>query len=163
MAAHKHAEFIKAWAYGKDIEMFHNGLGRWIDVGKARTPEFFVDTEYRIKPAEPERAAITSKMCDRDLCEAAQNAKHPAIGYRAVADAAIQHALDAGQIVTREEFDRAVGDRKKRDLEIAKAAIKICRDQVIGYYSDNGMETAQENHRRISKVNAELIIASVKP
>ena len=47
---HKHAEFIKAWADGKTIQMSINGR-KWIDI---TSPSWAWDTteqvEYRIKP-----------------------------------------------------------------------------------------------------------------
>lgn len=43
---HKHAEIIKAWADGADVEWWHPMLG-WVDVGP--TPNW-PDSTYRIKP-----------------------------------------------------------------------------------------------------------------
>ena len=42
---HKHADFIHAWAEGAEVEILDNG--RWVD---AKTPNFAVMHEYRIKP-----------------------------------------------------------------------------------------------------------------
>lgn len=44
---HKHAELIKAWADGAEIETREAGL--WIPV---TTPQWFKYSEYRIKPEE---------------------------------------------------------------------------------------------------------------
>lgn len=41
----KHADFIHAWAEGAEVEILDNG--RWVD---AKTPNFAVMHEYRIKP-----------------------------------------------------------------------------------------------------------------
>ena len=46
---HKHAELIKAWADGAEIETKNeNVVGGWVSQGK---PEWHDDWEYRIKPA----------------------------------------------------------------------------------------------------------------
>jgi len=44
---HKHAEFIKAWADGAEIQVYDGALDRWVDVigNPAWTSE-----RYRIKP-----------------------------------------------------------------------------------------------------------------
>lgn len=43
---HKHAELIKAWADGAEIEAY-SGVGKWVCIER---PEWYVDTIYRIKP-----------------------------------------------------------------------------------------------------------------
>lgn len=44
---HKHAELIKAWADGAEIEVKHPANGSWFD---AKPPCWDTDYEYRIKP-----------------------------------------------------------------------------------------------------------------
>lgn len=51
---HKHAEVIKAWADGADIQFRTNPNDGWAAVGGSCIPGFFHDYEYRIKP-EPVR------------------------------------------------------------------------------------------------------------
>lgn len=55
MKPHKHAELIKAWADGAQIQSrwdMTNGKG-WSDWrDESETPEWFIDWEYRIKPEE---------------------------------------------------------------------------------------------------------------
>ena len=46
MKPHVHAELIKAWADGEQIEN-RTVDGRWVDCSD---PSWFADTEYRIKP-----------------------------------------------------------------------------------------------------------------
>ena len=53
MKPHKHAELIKAWADGADIEYFDHEEG-WIN---QLHPAWYVDTEYRIKP-EPKHDVV---------------------------------------------------------------------------------------------------------
>lgn len=45
MKPHKHAELIKAWADGATIQAFVDG--QWMTKS---TPQWLIDTEYRIKP-----------------------------------------------------------------------------------------------------------------
>lgn len=49
---HKHAELIKAWADGAEIQYFSKELNNWCNCITS-SPEWDVNTEYRIKP-EPE-------------------------------------------------------------------------------------------------------------
>ena len=42
---HKHYDVIVAWAEGAEVEILDNG--RWVD---AKTPNFAVMHEYRVKP-----------------------------------------------------------------------------------------------------------------
>ena len=50
---HKHADLIKAWADGAVIQFFSPSLERWCDCLQ-NTPEWVVDTQYRIKPEQPD-------------------------------------------------------------------------------------------------------------
>jgi len=45
---HKHAELIKAWADGAEIQYFNNK--EWVD---KKSPNWWEDNTYRIKPSEP--------------------------------------------------------------------------------------------------------------
>jgi len=47
---HRHAELIKAWADGTEIQFFSDE-GVWVDCG-ANLPCWNEDNEYRIKPEE---------------------------------------------------------------------------------------------------------------
>jgi hypothetical protein len=44
---HKHAEFIKAWADGAEIEFRHDEYHAW---KKADSPSWNLYTQYRVKP-----------------------------------------------------------------------------------------------------------------
>lgn len=44
---HKHAELIKAWADGAEIEYYSNNDGKWYEIDK---PSWSEMTTYRIKP-----------------------------------------------------------------------------------------------------------------
>jgi hypothetical protein len=47
---HKHAELIKAWADGAEIQVFHPNLDTWDDC--TYDPTWNVGLAYRIKPDE---------------------------------------------------------------------------------------------------------------
>ena len=51
---HKHAELIKAWADGAEIQMYLHTLDKWIDT----RPEWLVDIDYRIKPKEKQKVKM---------------------------------------------------------------------------------------------------------
>lgn len=123
MAAHKHAEFIKAWADGKTLQLFANG--EWHDVS-ADPPTFNRNWEYRIKPAEPEREYPVTQMSAKEAYMAFSKieetvSSHWGDNVLSAINAGLRHACDNGQIVTRAEFDRAIGDRAARDKAIALA------------------------------------------
>ena len=50
MKPHKHAELIKAWADGAEIQYRYQNFSDWYDV---ENPNWDVSKEYRIKPADP--------------------------------------------------------------------------------------------------------------
>lgn len=45
---HKHAEVIKAWAEGEEIQFFYDE--QWMDLPKSMVPTFSEKIEYRVKP-----------------------------------------------------------------------------------------------------------------
>jgi hypothetical protein len=49
MKPHKHAELIKAWADGAEIEYRMIGTEKWVQLD---IPSWFADEEYRIKPEQ---------------------------------------------------------------------------------------------------------------
>ena len=50
---HKHAELIKAYADGAEIEYYN--LTRWVDTDEKHAPKFNKDIEYRIKPQKSDK------------------------------------------------------------------------------------------------------------
>jgi len=46
---HVHADVIRAWADGHQIQFRHNGQMEWTSIGDY-SPEWSLNTEYRIKP-----------------------------------------------------------------------------------------------------------------
>ena len=61
MKPHKHAELIKAWADGAEIQYYDYQEG-WIN---QEFPQWYVDTEYRIKP-EPKPDVVDFICLIRD-------------------------------------------------------------------------------------------------
>ena len=140
MKAHKHAEVIKAWAEGADVQYLET-TGEWRDT---RNPMWGEGMEYRVKPAEPEPPRIIDS---RGISELAgiyhvlwrEHGAGKAATYFA-ADV-LRHACGAGQVVPREEFDRAAGDRKARDMAVAKEVVKsVC--WVFGLSTDARFDEA---------------------
>ena len=117
MASKKHAELIRAWLDGAQIQYLLRSMNRWVDTEK---PNFEESEEFRIKPAEPERVYPKTQMTMDELRGITEKYAYDNLLVN-MCNAALRHACDAGQIVTREEFDRAVGDREKRDWLIALA------------------------------------------
>lgn len=125
MAAHKHAEVIKAWADGAEIE-WREGEGAWIRIAN---PAWRKDLEYRIKPAEPEREYVVTDLGEDELMGCIKGMTHLRDDIRDACNLALRQAQNSGQLVTRAEFDRAVGDRQKRDMAVAEAVQKEVQNQ----------------------------------
>ena len=60
MKPHKHAELIKAWADGAEIEAFDSCTDQWI---RASSPSWQNQIEYRIKP-EPKPDVVKYVYAD---------------------------------------------------------------------------------------------------
>lgn len=119
MKPHLHREAIKAWADGERIQCRYKD-GPWTDC--IHIPEWQFDHEYRAKP-KPDYP--TTQMTGNELFEIWQKSPPGVAVARQmldVANAALRHACDAGQVVPREEFDSALADREVRDSAIANEA-----------------------------------------
>ena len=120
MAHRKHKEVIEAWLNGAQVQ-HKDCAGQWED-SEQDQPGFFGHMEYRIKPAEPERVYPKTQMTMDELRGITEKYAYDNLLVN-MCNAALRHACDAGQIVTREEFDRAVEDRRKRDLAVAQEVV----------------------------------------
>ncbi len=60
----KHAEFIKAWADGYEIEAYNPEHGIWITTPE---PGWFDNIEYRVKPGEARAPRITEMWVQIEL------------------------------------------------------------------------------------------------
>lgn len=97
----KHHDAIVAWAGGAKIE-FRNPIGSnvWID---SENPAWLDDYEYRVKPA---REYPTTRMTREEMVEVVRSTSGGfSDSYASLVNAGLRHAIDAGQVVTREEFD----------------------------------------------------------
>jgi hypothetical protein len=116
-----HHDIIIAWANGEQIQYRKDAGMAWTDCAD---PAFVADYEYRVKPArEYPQSDMSNGQLHAAFMEGTGHAcpSWNSAGCRAVANAALKDAIDQGQVVTREEFDRAIGDRKKRDFAVAEA------------------------------------------
>ena len=152
MASKKHAEVIRAWLDGADIQVHYEDRG-WLDCTHDAT--FLDSAEYRIKPAGPDRVYPETKLSGEDIENFIDARANIATTYtqdlQLAADYVLKHACDAGQIVTREEFDRAVGDRRKRDLAVAQEVV------------DRAWILIQlGNSRAVREINIDHLVDSVK-
>lgn len=57
MTSHKHAEVIKTWADGAQIQVLLTN-GRWVDSG---SPTFNPSLEYRVKPTTPAPVLVKTR------------------------------------------------------------------------------------------------------
>lgn len=130
MKPHLHREAIIAWADGARIQSRYKD-GPWIDCN--HIPEWQFDHEYRAKP-KPEYP--TTMMSCNELYAEFKSGAVAGLHLTAVANAALRHACDAGQVVPREEFDRALADREARDAlianEAAQEAARIIESMAMG-------------------------------
>ena len=54
---HKHAELIKAWADGAEIQHYNTDYNEWIDC-QDNTPTWNENVKYRIKPKEKQKVKM---------------------------------------------------------------------------------------------------------
>lgn len=152
MAAHKHAEVIKAWADGAQVQMRIGDKDHWKD---STEPTFMDEFEYRIKPAEPEREPLLA-MSNWEIEQFFQcypgNGRSAAV---ATVHEAVQRSLNKGWLISKYEFDRAIGDRKARDLAVANAVALRC------YWNVSDSVDADKMHQRITESVLEDVIAKL--
>lgn len=127
MKARKHAELIKAWADGAEIQVKMND-GNWADLS---SPQWWDKDEYRIKPQAPE-----TRMTDQEIFDVERgNSVGTSIARRAIANAAIARAIADGDVVLP-------GDRAERDMKVAIAVHNACiRKFVSGSVSAIAIES----------------------
>lgn len=106
-----HHDIIVAWAGGAEIQYRKDAGMAWTDCAD---PAFVEDYEYRVKP---ERTYPETKMTALALKDAYD--PDACIGFESMAkcrnmvNAALRHAIDAGQVVTREEFNTVADELNK--------------------------------------------------
>lgn len=120
---HKHAEIIKQWADGAQIQYEDCG---WRD---CNNPAWDVGTEYRVKPPEPKwpETTMSGSSLDRIWCQEASDSSE--LACIAVANAAIAHACETGQLVTKDAYEKIVHSCDKAQRALLRAG-----------FVDNGAE-----------------------
>lgn len=100
---HKHAEIIKAWADGAEIEGRQEGTQVWL---LRNSPGWNLDWEYRIKPAAP---MVETNYSTEELYQISTNGNlKTGLALKNVANAAIARAIADGQVVSRDAYERAI-------------------------------------------------------
>jgi hypothetical protein len=141
---HKHADVIKAWADGAEIER-HWENGGWGPVSAC--PTWATDAEYRVKPAAPARQYPVTGMSKQELvgvyCNDQNESEH---SLRAVANEVLRHAIDAGQVVPNDvisaaldrEYKRGLARNAEWDMEVARAVFCNIRDGIVNVLNQAG-------------------------
>lgn len=104
--SHKHAEVIKAWADGAQVE-YQNNDNVWCDCPE---PLFSESSVYRVKPPAPEKVYVTTQMSGDDMYTIYMDTSGGPDGQQdfiAVANAALRHAVDNGYLFTKVSLDAA--------------------------------------------------------
>lgn len=111
---HVHAEVIKAWADGAEIETYNKSSGKWV---KCYLPSWFDDEKYRVKPEVTHKIGNIYRSCNGTqqmlACSSGSDGFHvvmvaidgPLRGYR-VTDACQVKSLNK---LTEEEFNQIAG------------------------------------------------------
>lgn len=123
MAHRKHEKEIRAWLDGAKIQWRFAGAP-WQDIEDDR-PDWNPLVEYRVKPVEPEReypvCHIGGVRLHKKLNEfGGRTDTECKDDMQDLADWILRTECDAGNIVSRAEFDRAIGDRAARDMAVAQ-------------------------------------------
>lgn len=89
---HIHAELIKAWADGAEIEQYSNSYGTWV---VSEQPTWSVATSYRVKPT-PTYPKTT--MHNKDIIEIYNNSTEHGYAIADIANEAIKHFIVNGDM-----------------------------------------------------------------
>lgn len=132
MKPHKHAEIIKAWADGAEIEYEYCGRYECI-----KSPVWDEETEYRIKPepAAPKspQTTMTYKQMESAYLIAGDVSSWNSAAAIFLANAAIAHACETGQVVPAATVDKLKSQSdgtEKKLLEALQDGIR--REQELG-------------------------------
>lgn len=133
MEKHKHAEVIKAWADGATIQMKHDD-NSWHD---SPDPTWLNGCKYRIKPERvyPETRMTSGELSFVDDPHAGTNNYRRSVDPRIsflIANAAIKHALDAGQVMLpggeladKDIIDALKCEEQKQDCHLSNRAYEV--------------------------------------
>lgn len=130
MKPHRHAEVIKQWADGIAVQVRCPGQD-WDDILRSHTPVWDKNNEYRVKPEPPAKVYPVTQMTPNELFEAFDYVESlPAEALAHVANAALRHAVDAGQLVDPRTYmadvrELAANRNALRDMAIARAVENV--------------------------------------
>lgn len=163
MKPHIHHDAIVAWAGGAHIQHRPRGGLIWVDC--IHVPEWHITHEYRAAPDYPASSMTTPEL--REAATAAaqaapSHADYQSVVYRGVADAALRHACDKGEVVRREEFDRATAAREARDMTVAIAVRDALSSAVIGELFGTSIKYEAAVRMAVEGVKLSDVIASVE-
>lgn len=149
MKPHKHAEFIKAWADGEVIQWRFSNDDVWHPLGNS-SPKWDELLQYRIKPTAPKwpETTMTHSQVEEVLWKAMGHDVPVAatIASRCVANAAIAHACETGQLVTKEAYENAIQKRDEQ-IETLRAHAKSQGDRMSEMRANPA--TTENRHRAI--------------
>jgi hypothetical protein len=160
---HKHAEVIKQWADGAAIQYRNIGGSTWFDIGEDG-PRWNLNWEYRVKPVMSYPVTQMSGDALRDYYYTYRGGPVSEAMIR-VANAALRHACDAGQIITMVDHqvalitlgenlrDVEIARHTARDMAIAEAVRKFCENKAA---NDS---TKYAAYKAIQDADLEAIIA----
>jgi hypothetical protein len=110
----KHAEIIKAWADGSQIQYYDGICDMWIDLDD---PEWLENQSYRVKPEVVKPEWPKTAMTDCQLYDAYENNYGYYERLSAVANRAIAHALETSLVVLPETTVKPAQIDYKKDAE----------------------------------------------
>jgi hypothetical protein len=104
-APHKHAEVIHAWADGAQIQWrnYAKGEDEWSDHPNYLPPPAWLGTcQYRVKPEPPAKVYPVTQMALEQIMDVVRTTPGQyGEAYIAIANAALRHAIDAGQVIAK--------------------------------------------------------------
>ena len=137
MKPHKHAEVIHAFADGAKLQVRLCGAEHWQET---RFPDFADECEYRIKP-EPAAPKWPQTTMEYEELETAYSRvgginSWDSAAARALANAAIAHACEAGEVVpadkVREIEAKARAEGKREGLHPVAVIQAACNHMRLG-------------------------------
>lgn len=117
LVPHKHAEVIKAWADGEQIQYYDGLCDKWLDIDD---PDWCENQSYRVKPEVVKPKWPESTMSDKELQAVMDNPDNHEGGWdlaRDIANAAIAHALETGLVVLPNIVTNTAQVDYKKDIE----------------------------------------------
>lgn len=144
MAAHRYAEFIKAWADGEEIEVAT--MSGWQPIGKS--PSWSEGNEYRVKSRHE---YPISQLSDDDLRAAVTSVPPIAnivVAWRAVANKALRRAIDNGQVVAHKEHEAKVKEAVDHGVDIIR---RMARDMATSQRGPDGWPLSEREIQAIEQ------------